>query len=90
MATIVTDHAARRAQQRGIPLWALELTAIYGKAKHARGKLLQRTLRDRDITQMVETKIVVASKSDILSGLTVRAEETPAGSLVVTVFHGNK
>ena len=89
MAVILTDHAIRRAQQRGIPIQALYFTAIYGKATRTRGRLMQRTLRDRDVAKMVDNRIVSPRESDVLAGLSIRTEETPGGSLVITIFRGN-
>ena len=89
MAVILTDHAIRRAQQRGIPIKALYFTAIHGKAKRARGRLIQRTLRDRDVAKMVDNRVVSPRESYILAGLSVRTEETSGGSLVITIFRCN-
>ena len=65
------------------------MTATYGKARRTKEGSLERTLKRRDIADMVNKKILSPSESDLLIGLKVITKTVSNGELVVTVLPRN-
>ena len=84
--TVVTQHATRRAQQRGIPAEAIKLAACFGKQHRTSGGLFRRIIGKQELKKLGKLQFMPKSTLHKLEGLSVVTAENDDIRTVVTVI----
>jgi len=86
---ILTTHAKKRSQQRGVNEKLVKLVAVHGKSEHAYQGHLLRMLRKKEIQKLLHYGLIKPADVDNLKGLQVITNENPERVLVITILNRN-
>ena len=85
-SVILTTHAIKKAQSRGIPRQSILLATIFGRRTHAGSARFRRTIGRREAVHLRQTGTVSSSSIEKAVGVAVVTEEVGSDILVVTVL----
>lgn len=84
--TIITDHAVRRAQQRGVSKEAIKITAHFGKPHRTTRGLFRRIIGKKELHNLRKLDSLPKAVLEKLDGLSVVTSEETGVCTVVTVI----
>ena len=82
---ILTDHAIRRAQVRGVTRGAIYWTSLSGEPKQAGGGSFRRTMTKKSAERLITYGLTPAAASRYLGTVVVTKDLNLDGRLVITV-----
>ena len=82
---IVSEHAIRRAQQRGVTRNAVSWTALYGDCSRAVGGVMRRTMSRRSMERLAKNGVDTARREQTRGTVIITRDEPGYKRYVLTV-----